>query len=229
MKKPLLAFVLLGVVFNGNSPVGLPAQQSDHATVSGLVQDVNGAFVTNADLDLDAAHTTYRVQTKSRGTYSIELPPGMYSMEIKHYGFCGMRRSEFILKPYAVVHFQTDLRVCPSDSVNSKFSYEDLAAVPNSSLRPLILYGEKTPKGSGWKYTGPVLEAIGTYPVVFTYNLLTITADSLIYDPKAQSVAASGHVAFQDGKTVQKGSSFEVTLSGSYPTGKLTEEKAAVR
>ncbi|HKF50708.1 MAG TPA: carboxypeptidase-like regulatory domain-containing protein [Candidatus Acidoferrales bacterium] len=227
MKKSLLAIALVALALSCDLSAGQQPPEPGHGTVSGLIRDVNGGLVTDAEIDLNAPGRTHRGRTNSRGAYSIELSPGVYSMEIKHYGFCGLRRGEFILKPRAIVYFETELRVCPSDSVNSKFFYDDLAVVPDGSLRPLILYGEKAPDGSAWRYTGPVLDAIGTYPVVFTYNLLTISADSLLYDSTSQHVVARGRVTFQDGKTVSRGSNFEITLSGLYPVGKLADKTAA--
>lgn len=195
-----------------------------HAEVSGIVTDIHGSLVTNADVEFQGKGGRHSSQTGSEGEYSIQLPSGVYTMEIRHYGFCRVRRGGFLLEAGSVVHFDTQLHVCPSDSPTSRYFYEDLDQVPSSPVRPLILFGDKVPDGdSSWRYTGPVLVGIGTNRVFFTYNLLTITADSLVYDPKGQTVVASGHVLFQDGESTRKGSQVEVTLNGLHPLGRLTQ------
>ena len=194
------------------------------AQVTGTVTDINGSRVANADAEFQREGKVYRARTGATGTYSIELPPGIYAMEIERYGFCRLRRGKFLLKPGTSVHFDTQLHVCPSDSPTSRYFYEELDRVPNSPVRPLILFGDKAPAGGmSWRYTGPWLVAMGTDPVFFTYNVLTVTADSLVYDAKEQTVVASGHVCFQDGNSTKKGSRVEITLNGLYPSGRLTE------
>lgn len=60
-------------------------------------------------------------------------------------------------------------------------------------------------------------------PVFFTYNWIAIAADSLVHDPKAHTVEATGHVIFQDGTSASQASKAVVTLTGLHPTARLTE------
>ena len=49
---------------------------------------------------------------------------------------------------------------------------------------------------------------------VFTFNLLTIEADELIYDQTEHMVTARGNVSWQDGKTSDSAPQLRVKLNG---------------
>jgi hypothetical protein len=58
-------------------------------------------------------------------------------------------------------------------------------------------------------------------PVVYSYNLMTIRCDNLVYTPKDHSISGVGHVIWQDGTNTRHGSEIRVSFSKGEPNVQL--------
>lgn len=70
-------------------------------TLTGIVQDSNGAFVANVGVEIrnTATNESYSVRTNSEGLYEVSgLPPGNYTLTANASGFKGMRVTELKVK-----------------------------------------------------------------------------------------------------------------------------------
>src|SRR5436305_14831962 len=64
--------------------------QADTATITGAITDTGGAIVPGATVTFTSTDKgfTRSVQASGEGTYSIiNIPPGIYSLEVVHQGF----------------------------------------------------------------------------------------------------------------------------------------------
>ncbi|MGH9438079.1 MAG: carboxypeptidase regulatory-like domain-containing protein, partial [Terriglobia bacterium] len=89
----LLLLVCLAV------PLMLPAQNAT-STIFGTVTDPTGALVPNAQITAHnvATGVAYPTTTNGRGSYRItQLPPGSYTLEVKHSGFAAKQTRPFTL------------------------------------------------------------------------------------------------------------------------------------
>lgn len=90
--------IVLLVVFFA-IPLTLPAQNAT-STVFGTVTDPTGAVVPDAEVTIRnvATGVTYPTTTNGQGVYRIsQLPPGSYTLEVRHPGFASKQTEPFTL------------------------------------------------------------------------------------------------------------------------------------
>jgi hypothetical protein len=58
---------------------------------------------------------------------------------------------------------------------------------------------------------------------VYTYNLLTIKANTLTYSKREYSVRGAGDVIWQDGRSTRRGSKIDVAFDNGEPHITLTD------
>jgi Carboxypeptidase regulatory-like domain len=214
--KSLMRFV--SVVFlsiltcNLSSFVQLPDKPG--AEVKGVVTDVSDSRVTKAILIFENGGQSYRVETGEDGAYEVRLKPNTYTVSITHFGFCRSRRAAFVAKKDSLINFDFQLWVCPSDGYG-KYNFIKLEPVPHTHLQPLILFGEARPEGTSQIFTGAVLTE--KYPVVLTYNLLSLRANRLTYERSKHLLWAEGNVEWQDGTKEGIGKIVQIWLDGPEP------------
>lgn len=209
--------------------------------VAGRVTDVTGAGVRDASIVFEGGMRSIHVATARDGSYIAHLPEGAYQMSVGATGFCEMRRGSFFAKNGTSIHFDFRLIICPSDWAGD-YKFVELESAPGSGLRPLVLFGQSSVSGNVTRYTGPEVPEFfdkgkrlpgkygqypvitmrqRTYPVVLSYNLLTIRCTDLTYDREKQLVVGRGDVEIQEGKIVRAGHQVRVVLCGLTPKVEL--------
>ena len=85
------ALAYLGVVVGPASAAPAPSTIAQtpaaQSTLSGKVTDSRGAPLAGATVSAEGGGRTYSATTRNDGTFSITLPPGLYSVAINHGGF----------------------------------------------------------------------------------------------------------------------------------------------
>jgi hypothetical protein len=188
--------------------------------VEGVLVDINDARIWSGTLTFETGVHEYISQTGTDGTYSIKLKPGTYLVTVKSQGFCTIRRAAFVLQKHSSLRFDFQMWVCPSDSEFVQFA--ELDEVPRTHLKPLIQFAHEDLQGDLQRFHGPSTNDDGTgharkYPAVFTFNLLRVQADEILYDSSAHLLTASGHVAWEDGTQTGAGNNVEIKLDGLKP------------
>ncbi len=228
----VLALALVFIITNTTQ------RSPEQATVRGLVTDFAGARVQAATLRFLSDGPELRTQTGTDGSYSIRLKPGSYTLLVVRDGFCPARRGLFTLEEGAEVEIDAQLILCTlahglefaaEGTVKAEFSRyqggyesEELNAPTPSLPRPLAMFGCRRQSGPLVRFTGLVVA--GKYvPVVLTFGLYTLRANSLDYRPGDGTYAGEGDVLWQDGKISRRGSRIQVTLRGPTPEVALTE------
>jgi hypothetical protein len=189
-----------------------PLNKTDEAEVEGRVVDINNARVQETTLVFESEGKSQRTQTGPDGTYSVHLHPGVYSVSVSHWGFCKVRRAAFLADAGTTITLNFQLWVCPTDNTG-KFNYLELVPEPETHLRPLVLFGETSMTNDSQAFSGAVLTQ--RYPVVLSYNLLSVRADSIIYSAKTNSIVATGNVVLEEGKNTTVAAKAEVAFRGS--------------
>jgi len=202
--------------------VPLPAGSAADAAakVEGVVLDITDARISNASLTFGNEAREYTTKTREDGTYSIELKPGTYTMDVKAFGFCNLRRAGFVLEKHATLRFDMQMWVCPTDT--EFIQYTELEEVPPTHLKPLVLYANRELRGELQRFMGPNTYNDGTghsrqYPAIFTFNLLTVRAKEILYDPTKHLLSAFGNVLWQDGNDSGASAKVEIKLDGLRP------------
>ncbi len=173
--------------------VPLPAGSGTDAAakVEGVVLDINDARIWKTTLTFGNGVRDYSTKTRQDGTYSIELKPGTYAMEVKSYGFCTLRRSAFVLQKHSTVQFNLQMWVCPTDT--EFIQYIEFEEVPHTHLKPLVLYA------------------------IFTFNLLTVEAEEIVYDRTKHFLSAFGSVHWRDANNSGTSANVQIKLDGLNP------------
>jgi hypothetical protein len=211
--KTLTRFVsllLLGVLFCNLVSLAQSRDQLN-AEVKGVVTDTLDGRMPRVVLVFEGGGKTYRVETGEDGTYALQLNPDTYTASVSQRGFCGFRRAAFIARKGSRIRFDFQLWVCPSDA-DGRYNFIELDAAPHTHLKPLVLFGETHTEGKAQDFTGAFLSK--RYPVIFTYNLLTLRAIQLRYERDRHLVWAMGDVVWQDGTNEGSGQNVQVWLDG---------------
>jgi hypothetical protein len=230
----VLPVVLLASISGNAQPQVKPSE----AIVTGNVTDVSKAVVPNALVRIAGNEGTFSMQTLSNGDYVIKAPPGTYEISVSLPGFCKGRRAPFSLKAGAEVKFDFELLVCPivdyvyvpshdglpatPPKLRDRYQDEQLPTIGPGGLRPLVLFGGREEKGDLTIYSNLTLQD-WHFPVVYTYDLLTIKADSLTHSRSDDSITGTGNVVFQDGKGTRRGSSIRVVFDKGAPQVDLSD------
>ena len=91
MKKLVtIACLLLALSFtlNANVPQALPT----HGRLTGMVLDPAKVYVPGATVTVKGRRVRRELYSADDGSYSIELPSGIYNVRIAHMGFYPVRR-----------------------------------------------------------------------------------------------------------------------------------------
>lgn len=215
--KTRVCFIALLFVFS------LPPMSRGHvaAKIEGVVVDITDARIQNAVLTFAKGGREFSTKTGEDGTYSIELKPGKYTMEVTSGGFCTVRRAAFVLQQRSTVQFKLQMWVCPTDT--QFIQYTEFDEVPRTHLKPHVLYAEKKLQGNLLRFKGPNTFDDGTgharqYPAVFTFNLLTVGAGEIVYDPTKHLLSAFGDVHWQNENKSGTSANLQIKLDGLRPS-----------
>lgn len=208
------------------------AHEKPRAVVTGTIVDTFQGRITDATVTLSAGGHKYRTATMPNGEYTISVNPGVYEIRVTRPGFCDGRRGAFVLRTGIEVSFDFELLVCGSvDPITiqpndvgaaapppppDRYQYQELSAVGRDGLRPLVLFGNRDDHDDSVSYSS--LTVLNRhFPVVYTYNLLTIKAETLMCSKKDNSVRGFGSVTWQEGKVTKHGPSIELTFPNGEP------------
>jgi hypothetical protein len=207
------------------------AQESEASVMGTVVDTFQAARITDAKVTLLGSGHKYETTTTSSGEYLLKLEPGVYEIRVTRPGFCDGGRAAFALKAGTKVTFDFELLLCgsvdpirlhPEDgngttsSSPDRYQREELNPVSPNFLRPVIFFGDRQETGDGVRYSALTL-LDRHFPVVYTYNLLTIKSDTLIYSKTDNSVRATGNVSFDDGINTKRGSKLDLTFRDGKP------------
>lgn len=230
---PFLAFLVFALVAGTCA-----AAQTEQAEVTGRVTNVRGGGVMNASVVFASEGHSLTIITAYDGSYLARLVPGTYEMSVRATGFYRMPRAAFTVAEGSRVEFDFELIVeVISDSVfvgstdlpqqrkpppHDPYNYqkEYLGPTGAGKLRPLVLFGNRKSEIDSIKYTGLVRDG-KQLPVIYTFDLLTVRADSLTYFPNENSMQGEGNVVFQDGEHTQRGSKIEISFRNGKPETRL--------
>lgn len=234
-RLPLITAALLGL-----SIVASLSHSLETAQVTGLITDAAGAGVPRASVFFSSAGKKSTVVTDSYGTYAVHLQPGMYEMYVKAWGFYDMRRAAFSVAAGTKVNFdfklltavisdpvttgRTDVTEPPNAPISDPYNYQqELLEFPiDNNARPLVLFGSREQHEGEILFRGLARDG-KQLPVVYTYDLLTVSSETLTYFSKDGSVRGSGDVAFEDGQHARHGSRIDISFHDGKPEVKLTQ------
>ncbi len=195
--------------------------------VRGVVKDPSAAAIANAEVfflnDLQETAT----HTNSDGNYIARLSPGIYTIRIKSPGFYEERRGAFFARAGSEIKFDFILRAGGNPDAHEtgagerNYEWEELTAPAGDGLKPMVLYGKREQEGLSVRYSSLVFSG-KQYPVVYTYDLLTVKASSLSYSMPDHSIVGTGSVVWEDGETSKLGSRIEVSFPEGKPQVNLT-------
>jgi len=223
MANEILAVFISVLFFLSKITFPLVTIRGAQATVEGVVVDISNARIANATVTFGSGVDESNIKTQQDGTYSIMLKPGTYKISVSKPGFCPFRRAGFVLPERSSVRFGLQMWVCPTDFPHF-IQYAELDEVPHTNLKPLMLFGETEPQGELQHFYGRITPDDGTgharkYPVVLTFNLLTVKADEIIYLSSDHTFKALGNVVWEDNDSIEpKAVDYaEVKLDGFTP------------
>jgi hypothetical protein len=198
--------------------------EGDQAEVDGIVTDMNSASVSGASVEFTSECGKHTFLTSENGTYTLRVPPGTYKARISKFGFCDAHRGAFSLSESSKVQFDFQLLVCgtydsegisnpsPPGRLPDRYQEEELYAPTTDGIWPLVKFGQREYRGDSVRYSG--FEFHGKrHPAVYTYNLLTITADILLFSPKDNAIEGIGDVVWHDGNKARRGSKIRVSYA----------------
>lgn len=224
----LVMVTILTIVGHGWS-IGAIHQKT--ARVAGTVFDPSGAVVVNAKVSVRGSSFEKETATNEEGQYQLELPPGMYSIEVRRMGFCLARRASFKSRPQIKVKFDFTLLVCPSHG-EGPMRYESFALKSDPSEPPdfLIRFGKRIDKQDTIEFEGALTE-IAYYDsdtkvtdrsqnyvnVAVTYDGWTISAKHLTLNKRTLRLGVEEDVVISDGTRETKGTRAEIDFSLTNP------------
>jgi hypothetical protein len=214
--------------------IGTKPVEREQAEVKGIVTDINGSRVPGASVEFTNPCGQFTSLTSEDGAYTLRVAPGTYKVRISKFGFCDAHRGAFSLRESSKVQFDFQLLACgtydregisaPSSltRLHDRYQEEELNAPTTDAIWPLVTYGKREHRGDSVRYSGFEFQG-KRHPVVYTYNLLTITADILLYSQKDNTIEGIGDVVWHDGNQTRRGSRIRISYSKGETTIELTK------
>lgn len=201
--------------------------------VTGVVVDIAGRTVEDAKVEFFKDGKAFITRPDKDGKYEIELAAGTYRVRVESNTHYTVPRAPFSLLRGSSVRFDFELMrrfiirdytyngpaefpppKLPADP--GTYEEEELGPIAPDGLRSLVRYGERHEQGDEVRYS-TLLHDAKQFPVVYTYDLLTIKANTLTYSKKDNSVHGAGDVVYQDGENTRHGSSIDLTFRDAEP------------
>lgn len=202
--------------------------------VVGTVRDVVGASIAGATVEFISQGKHYTVTVSDVGGYATRLIPGTYSVTARALYFCKEHRATFSIAANQKAVFDFILPVGATDTTPQDDSCykEDAPDMGEGELHSLVLYGARSQKGGQTFYLSLKQRSVlyenglyvdGNYPAVFSYDLLTLQADRLVFDSQAKSITAIGNVTLQNGVQTQRASKINIEFARAAPLVKVIQ------
>ena len=240
MKYPMRA--LLGVIFSLAALSNQAQSVEERSLLTGTVLDTNNSVIVGASVIVEGRVLKNPISTTTAedGTYSIQLPVGIYRISVNKAGFCRTRRADLRLQTSnTTINFT--LVVCPivhsliledgqykGETARNQppFKEEEFSIEPSSGgLNLVIQYGERIETEKGIYYKGFALSDRACFGVVATYDLMTLRADRLLFDRKSSRLKAEGNIVFEMGEKRTKALLVEVDLHEREPKVTFKSQK----
>lgn len=212
--EPVRSFGAVAILLAALSPLAAPISSGQYAEVSGKVKDWQGSVIVGAIVEFVGENNLFTATTAVDGAYSVDLEPGAYTVTARKAHFCDGRRAAFSIESNQKAEFDFILpwRMEASDGLEVQdphcYKEDEPNLIDRGKLRPFVLYGAREQKGNEVFYSSLrrhyFQHSHGTYvdenyPVAFSYDLLTLRADSLVLDSLTESITAIGDVILQNG------------------------------
>ena len=195
------ASILLSFLFLGNV-VTAQTQQNVPGKVTGSVFDWQDAVIPGTEITVENQNVRKNVISNSDGKYTVELPPGIYTLTTGQGVLYSVRRAVFLVRANeaTIINLSPEIRVAlisleltPKGirepvEYNSEPKYEEFLPFPDSPLNIVVEYRGKKRKGSITEYRGAKL----------TYNNQSVFANVLRLDKRNWQVEAKGNVTVDE-------------------------------
>jgi len=227
----------------GLAMVSTPSEPSQtdkeeaRSVVVGTVTDGYGAVVPKTKVSFIQQGIATVVATSDAGEYEARLSPGAYSISTEKWGFCPLRRSELELRPSMKVRIDLSMVSCgiadhvdvsvkgpikrewASHSPPHEYDSFPVRRAKGTALNLVIRYVSRVKVGSRVEYSGSQPPS-STEPVrvVVTYDVMTITADQVIFDKRRVELCARGNLVVQDGARINRPPSVTLRFQDGRPT-----------
>lgn len=202
-------------------PVAIAYAQNDLRSqvfhVEGAVRDPAGAVVPRAKVVFRSGSSETTIATNETGFYEVDLPLGTYTMTAKTSGFITYKRPLFRMDRPGRLVFDVGLQlqecgdmVIGNSSGRPVTDAEIYAAT--ESCRPEDLFRKQardgtpfeisirreshTKSGNTYRYDAP--HSRYHAPVSVAYNVFSLHADHVSYNPKQNTLEATGNVIVED-------------------------------
>lgn len=239
----LLSLIVgFGVVGDHSSTALAQKPATLKGTIRFLTIDEGPEARATVTLEGERNNHVFEITPGMRGAYEFTVPPGIYRIIVK-VGFCPTKRAAFRLRESQHITFDLPVADCkivdrirprdwkPEEPANKgtvdgeeEPFKEKIFQVSGDPSELMIRYGKWDESGKTFKYEGaPVGFLTGQgpqtryLPVMVTYDLLTMYANKVCYDPRTQRLLADGNVIVEDGKQRKRGNHVEVNFSAGNP------------
>jgi hypothetical protein len=231
LSAPSIALVLS--VLLGLSSRSQCQQQNVH--VQGTAMDFTGAVVPGTEVTFQGKQVTKIVTADGNGSFDADLPAGLYTMSAQNRqpqyrgGFGSYRRPLFRLTP--LTSPVVNVVLAPSDTCDivvvgksggpatdaetkaaekNLCGGDELISLPSRDGIPFQLqvrYGRGT---VGYVYKSE--EGINHLPVLMEYNLFSLRAERVTYDPQRRTIHAEGSVLVVDSSGISRAETMTLKL-----------------
>lgn len=180
----------------------------------GTILDESGGIIPSARVIFKSDQAMYTATASAVGAYEIELPAGVYEINVVKPGFC-YRRASFRMAS-ASLTINAHVPICAIAQVTTIADGEssvrdewkpststDEFAIPgqeNRRLKLFISYDNRREDADVTTYSGSAFLANAARNVVVTYDSLTISAKRVRFDRRASRLYAEDGVTIEDGK-----------------------------
>jgi len=204
-----------------------PLGNKGNAEITGIVKDVDRASVAGSIVEFTSKKHHFAVAVGTDGAYAVHLTPGTYSVTARKPGFCDGHRAPFSIAANQKIEFDFVLlvNVQASDGGQPRdpgyYKEETLMNLGAKALPPLVQFGAREAKDGSIFYSSVTRHTLshphGTYvderyPAIFTDDSLTLSANSLTFNPHKKSITGIGSVILQNGTAKKRGSKITVSF-----------------
>lgn len=205
-----------------------PSSGQEYAEASGTVRDAIGASIVGASVEFSSKANHYLLTIGNDGRYSVRLAPGTYRVTAKEARFCDGHRAPFSIAANQkvqidfVLPIDTQASDSPISQDSSCYKEDEPTIASAGELRPLVLFGSEAQKSGVTYYSSLERHTLPypngsdvdeRYPVVFSYGLMTLTADTVVYARRDESVTGIGNATLQNGAETRHGSKVSIAFS----------------
>ena len=199
----LITVLLIGLKFTAYS------QQTNLGKVKGSVFDLQEAIILGNAVTIENQHFRKSVMPNpDDGTFSLELPAGIYSVTTEQGWWYPVKRANFqvranettiinlspTIRIFSIALEVTSKGVREPAEYNREPKYEEFLPFPDSPFNVVIEYRKKKRKGSVTEYRNAKL----------TFNNLSVFADVLRFDKNKLLVEAKGNITIDENGQRQK-------------------------